>query len=51
MTDDEIVALFQPLEAELNEDFFWLMNNHPLLAHYTSIDVLEKILNSEEIWF
>jgi hypothetical protein len=27
------------------------MNNHPLLAHYTSIDVIKKILRSEEIWF
>jgi hypothetical protein len=51
MTDEEIGALFLPLEAELNEDFIWLMNNHPLLAHYTSIDVIEKILRSEEIWF
>ena len=51
MTDEEIGALFLPLEAELNDDFLWLVNNHPLLAHYTSIDVIEKILRSEEIWF
>jgi hypothetical protein len=51
MTEEEIGALFVPLEAELDEDFGWLVNNYPLLAHYTSIDVIEKILRSEEIWF
>jgi hypothetical protein len=51
MTAEEIAALFAPLELALNDDFVWLVNNHPLLAHYTSIDVIEKILRSEEIWF
>jgi hypothetical protein len=50
MKEEEIGALFVPLEAELNDDFVWLINNHPLLAHYTSIDVIEKILRSTEIW-
>jgi hypothetical protein len=51
ITEEEIGALFAPLEAELNEDFVWLVNKRPLLAHYTSIDVIEKILRSGEIWF
>jgi hypothetical protein len=51
MTDQEIGALFVPLHNALNDDFVWLVNNHPLLAHYTSISVIEQILRSEEVWF
>ena len=32
------------------EDLDFLIQNRPLLAHYTSIDVLEKIMKSGEIW-
>ncbi len=50
MDDGAILNLFQPLYNDIKEedDFF---NKKPLLAHYTSLDVLEKILTTEEIWF
>ncbi len=50
MTNDEVTQLFQPLYADLRpEDAF----NHkkPLLAHYTTIQTLEKILTNNELWF
>jgi hypothetical protein len=49
MTDQEILELFSPLEVDL-EDLESLMKDRLLLAHYTSIDVLEKIMKSGEIW-
>jgi hypothetical protein len=49
MTDDEIVALFISQFA----DFINLatLTERPLLAHYTSLDVLEKIVKHDEVWF
>jgi hypothetical protein len=50
MTDAEIVNLFGPLYDDLRqEDTF--DKKKPLLAHYTTISALEKILASDEIWF
>lgn len=46
----EIWSAFLPVVADLDEDFDLLLKGRPLLAHYTSTDVLEKILKSEEIW-
>jgi hypothetical protein len=51
MTDEELTANFQPMLDALDQDFHWMMEHQPLLAHYTSIDVVEKILRNEEIWF
>jgi Protein of unknown function (DUF2971) len=50
MTDDEILKVFEPLWAEVqsNDSF---PARRPLLAHYTSVTVLEKILNENELWF
>uniref|UniRef100_UPI0028EDA94E DUF2971 domain-containing protein n=1 Tax=Bradyrhizobium sp. SZCCHNR1093 TaxID=3057368 RepID=UPI0028EDA94E len=50
MTDQEIMQTFLPLWADLRpEDAFGVKK--PLLAHYTTIQTLEKILASNEVWF
>lgn len=49
MDAGEVCKLFQPLFADLLEgDSF--PTKRPLLAHYTSIPVLEAILRNNEIW-
>lgn len=49
MNDDQVHAHFGPLWDDVKElDQFY--NAKPLLAHYTSISVLEDILEKEEIW-
>jgi hypothetical protein len=48
--DRAIHDLFKPLWSDIKEeDEFW--KRQPLLAHYTSLEVLEKILTNNEIWF
>src|ERR1700741_3574979 len=50
MDDREIMQRFQELWADLRpEDTF--AAKKPLLAHYTTIQTLEKILASNEVWF
>ena len=50
MNDQEISKLFEPLFSDLQAgDSF--PEKRPLLAHYTSIPVLEAILRNNEIWF
>jgi hypothetical protein len=50
LSDDAVIGLFQPLYAELlPENSFHIRK--PLLAHYTTIEVLEKILRTDELWF
>lgn len=50
MDDTTISQLFSPLWDDVKkEDEFY--NRKPLLAHYTSIQVLESILKNDEIWF
>jgi hypothetical protein len=50
MDEQEIMQRFQPLWADLRpEDTF--AAKKPLLAHYTTIQTLEKILASNEVWF
>jgi hypothetical protein len=51
MTDQEITALFMPVVSDLDDSFKDLLSRKPLLAHYTSIEVLEKIVKTNEIWF
>jgi hypothetical protein len=49
MDDQEIRKLFEPLWADLRGvDCF--PTKRPLLAHYTSVKVLEAILNNNEVW-
>lgn len=50
MTDDEIHQRLYPLSADLNY-FDYISKHRPKLAHYTSVEVLEKILKTEQIWF
>jgi hypothetical protein len=50
MTEQEIWQLISVLAVDL-DDFQFLLQKKPLLAHYTSINVLEKIMKSDEIWF
>ena len=49
MNDSETRQLFAPLWTDIIEnDQYWVKK--PLLAHYTSIPVLEAILTNNEIW-
>lgn len=50
MNDLEILQAFDPLYDDVVEaDQFYVKK--PLLAHYTSLSTLEKILETDEIWF
>ena len=50
MDDSNVIGLFTPLYKDLRpEDAFNIKK--PLLAHYTTIETLERILQSNEIWF
>jgi hypothetical protein len=46
MTDEEIAPLFDHLYRRSIVNLA-----PPLLAHYTSLEVLEKIMTTNEIWF
>jgi len=49
MTPEETYRSFDPLWDDLrSEDSF--PNKRPLLAHYTSIETLEQVMKSNEIW-
>jgi hypothetical protein len=51
MTNEEIHSLFnQRLFGDVNEDKTF-PKIRPVLAHYTSIQALEQIIATEEIWF
>jgi hypothetical protein len=50
MDDQGILQAFAPLFARL-ENADSLTEEPPLLAHYTSIQVMENILQSSEVWF
>jgi hypothetical protein len=50
MTYHELMQQFIPLFGDLN-DFQYILEQKPLLAHYTSIQVLEKIVANNELWF
>lgn len=43
-------ALSDPLWEDIRDDRE-LLTKRPYLAHYTSLEVLEKILTTDEIWF
>src|SRR6185437_16245190 len=49
-SDLEISQSYSPLYAKF-ENMTRLLADPPLFAHYTSIQVLEKILRDEEFWF
>lgn len=50
MTPEEVIQAFGPMNArfDYSERF---RTDPPLLAHYTSVETLEKILRNGEIWF
>src|SRR6266404_1679463 len=49
MTDEEIIRSFDRIYDDISgQDVFV---EKPLLAHYTTIQTLEKILLSKEVWF
>jgi hypothetical protein len=50
MSDQEVLKLFEPLWADLKGDDSYPAKR-PLLAHYTSMVVLEAILRDNEVWF
>jgi hypothetical protein len=50
MTDQDIMNLFNELLIDF-DDLSFLIKHRPLLAHYTSMSVLEKIRKTDEIWF
>lgn len=45
-----ISELFSPLYEESRQADDWMIGKRPLLAHYTSIQSLEKTLEKEELW-
>jgi hypothetical protein len=49
MEDRAVVRLFDVLYSDINdeEEFY---NRKPLLAHYTSLEGLENILKTNELW-
>jgi hypothetical protein len=49
MNDEEILGRFYTPLIDF-DDIGWLIAHKPLLAHYTTISALEKILKCEEIW-
>jgi hypothetical protein len=50
LDDQETMKVFLPLWSDLRpEDAF--SAKKPLLAHYTTIQTLEKILTTNEVWF
>lgn len=50
VTDQEIAQLFLPLYADLRPEEGFDAKK-PLLAHYTTFQVLEQILANNEVWF
>jgi Protein of unknown function (DUF2971) len=50
MNDIDILKLFDPLYSDISKEEAF-DKRKPLLAHYTSIEVIERILGSNEVWF
>jgi hypothetical protein len=50
LQDSDLVKLFNPLFSDiLEEEQFY--KKKPLLAHYTTIETIERIITSKEVWF
>jgi hypothetical protein len=49
LTDEQIDSLFLPCFASIQN--LAISESRPLLAHYTSLEVLEKIMANDEVWF
>lgn len=50
LTDQEVIGLFDPIYERLPHSDK-ISSEGPLLAHYTSISVIESILSLDEVWF
>src|SRR3989339_1763595 len=50
MVEDQDANIFSPLYADISDENQF-PNKQPYLAHYTSLDVLEKIVLNDEVWF
>ncbi|WP_081629359.1 DUF2971 domain-containing protein [Methylopila sp. M107] len=50
MSQIDIMALFASLYDDISEDDDF-EKKKPLLAHYTTVETLEKIVSNNEIWF
>src|ERR1700692_1346812 len=50
LSDQDVIGLFNPIFAQFAH-VDRLTGEPPLLAHYTSIRVIESILSTDEIWF
>ena len=50
MTSEELLDLFLPLQADLT-NMATIAGRPAYLAHYTSLEVLEKIIQHDELWF
>ena len=49
-SDQEIVSQLLSIYSGIDFSFDYLLSKRPLLAHYTSIDVIEKIIKNNEVW-
>lgn len=50
MDEQKLQRLFQPLYDDLRHEELY-PQHRPLLAHYTSVEVLESVLKTQEVWF
>jgi hypothetical protein len=50
MEDAEIIKLFESLYSDISPETQFA-HKKPLLAHYTTIQTIEKIISSKELWF
>jgi Protein of unknown function (DUF2971) len=50
MDDAAIIKLFEPLYSDTKPETQFA-HKKPLLAHYTTIQTIEKIISSKELWF
>ncbi len=48
---ERLWSLFGPLWNDTNQDDLFELDQTPLLAHYTSLEVLESMLKNDEVWF
>lgn len=49
-TAQQVSERFLPLYEDFRQNDSWMKGERPLLAHYTSVETLEKILRNEELW-
>jgi hypothetical protein len=50
MDEAAIIKLFEPLYSDIKPETQFA-HKKPFLAHYTTIQTIEKIISSKELWF